>query len=160
MCATANAQLGIVKKPGVNLGANFIYAMPQGNFKNAYQFGGGGELFTGVGWGSTYIMASVGITGYKAQTVYPHDITAIPVKAGLKKYFLLKKIFINGDIGVSSLKVNDATSSTFTTGFGGGARLLGLEAALYYNAFKNNGGYSTTGYSNSVQAKIGWSFSL
>lgn len=159
LSTVANAQLGIAKRPKIALGGNLIYAMPQGKFNQAYQYGVGGELYGGLGLGSTYLLASIGIIGYKGQSDY-NTLTAVPVKVGLKKYFLLKKVFINGDLGVSTIKVNSVSSSAFTSGFGGGIRLLGLEAALYYNAFKNNAGYSTTGYSNNLQAKIGWSLSL
>lgn len=162
LSASANAQLGIVKKPGITLGGNFIYAMPQGNFKgeDAYKFGVGGELYGGVGWGSTYLVATVGYTAYKPQSGFKNTLSAVPVKVGLKKYFLLKKLFINGDLGVSSIKVSGSSASAFTAGAGAGVRLLGLELALYYNAFQNKVGYSTTGYSNSINAKIGWSFTL
>lgn len=160
LAASAKAQLGIVRKPGVMLGGNFIYSMPQGDFKTAYKFGVGGELYGGVGWGSTYLIGSVGVNAYKNQSGFSNTLTAIPVKVGLKKYFFLKKIFINGDVGVSTIKVSGSSSSVFTAGFGAGVRLLGLELALYQNAFKNNGGYSASGYSNSLNAKIGWSFSL
>ena len=158
--ANAKAQLGIVKKPGISIGANFIYSMPQGSFKDSYQMGVGGELFGGVGWGSTYLLASVGITGYKHQGSYSNTLTAVPVKIGLKKYFLLKKIFITGDIGSVAIKSNGEKVNAFTAGFGAGVRLLGLELSLYQNTFKNNGAYSSVGYSNSLNAKIGWSFAL
>lgn len=156
--ASAKAQLGIITKPGLALGANFIYSMPQGNFKDHYKFGVGGELYAGIKWGSTSLIGTVGVTGYKNQSGYSNTLTTVPVKVGLKKYFLLRKIFINGDLGVTTVKVGGASSSGFTAGFGAGVRLLGLELALYQNAFKNNGGYSTTGYSNSLNAKIGWGF--
>ena len=159
LASTCCAQLGIVKRPKLALGANFIYAMPQGKFSDAYKFGVGGEVYGGVGLGSTYLLASIGITGYQGQSNVS-TLTAVPIKAGLKKYFLLKKIFLNGDVGVSTIKVSNSSASTFTAGFGAGVRLLGLEAALYYNTFKNNVGYSTTGYSNNLQAKIGWGLSL
>lgn len=156
---SVSAQLGIVKRPKLSLGANFIYAMPQGSFSDAHQQGIGGEVYGGLGLGSTYLLASVGVVSFKGQPNY-NTLTSTPIKVGLKKYFLLKKIFINADAGIATIKVNDVSANAFTAGFGAGVRLLGLEAALYYNTFKNNIGYSKTGYSNNLQAKIGWGLSL
>lgn len=158
---SANAQLGIVKKPGITFGGNLIYAMPKSTFNESYKFGGGGEIFAGVGLGSTFITVSMGTLRFHAQKSNPAGaITIVPTKVGLKKYFFLKKVFINGDIGSAKIKTNNESTSAFTAGFGGGVRLLGIEAAVYFNTFKNNIGYSTSGYSNNVQAKVGWRFTL
>ncbi len=119
----------------------------------------GGELFAGVGRGSTYLVGSLGIVEYSARSGYK-SLSAVPVKIGLKKYFLLKRIFINGDVGVATIKVDEESSKAFTAGYGAGLKLLGFEAAIYFNAFKNNVGYTTSGFSNSTQVKVGWSFSL
>lgn len=157
--STAIAQLPAVARPGLVLGGNIIYANPKTNFKNAYQFGAGGELFAGVGIRSTYVVGSVGIIGFNGRSGYK-NLSMVPVKIGLKKYFLLKRIFINGDVGVATVKVDDATAKAFTAGYGAGARLFGLEAAIYYNAFKNLIGYTSSGFSNTMQLKLGWGFSL
>jgi hypothetical protein len=152
---SAKAQL---KKPGIELGGNFIYGTPKGKFADAYNFGVGGELYGGVGLGSTYLIATIGITGYKAQSQNEAGtMVSRPVTLGLKKYFLLKKLFINADAGASSVKVSNTTYSGFTGGVGAGVRLLGLEAGLYYNTFKNP---FSNGYNNSLNAKIGFGFSL
>ncbi|MDQ6812647.1 MAG: hypothetical protein M3040_02735 [Bacteroidota bacterium] len=157
----AIAQLNIVKRPRINLGTNIIYATPHGNFANAYAFGIGCELVGGIGVGSTYFIGSIGNMWYKATGNNSlGNLTTVPVKVGLKRYFLLKRFFINGDVGIATFKINNTSSSAFTAGFGAGIKLLGLEAALYYNTFKNNIGYSKAWYSNNTQAKIGWSFSL
>lgn len=153
---TANAQLGIIKKPGLALGANFIYSMPQGNFNDAYKFGVGGEIYAGIKWGSTALIGSVGATAYKNRSGFSNTLTSVPVKVGLKKYFLLRRIFLNADLGVTTVKVGGVSSSGFTAGFGAGVRLLGLELSLYQNTFKNNGAYSSSDYSNSLNAKIGF----
>ena len=146
-----------IKKPGITLGGNVIYAMPQGIFQKGYSYGFGGEAYGGVGLGSTYLIATVGVTSYKPQANNGVNLTAIPVKVGLKNYFLLKKFFINADAGVATIKNGSASGSVFTAGLGAGVRLLGLEAGLYYNTFGN---LYDDGYSNSLHAKLGWSFSL
>jgi hypothetical protein len=152
----AIAQSGKLNTPKISLGGSVLFALPQGSFKEAYGFGLGGELVGGVGLGSTYVLGSIGITGYKPRSGFSNTLSALPVKVGIKKYFLLKRIFIQGDLGVSTIKVSGESAKAFTAGYGGGVRLIGFEAGLYYNAFKNNIGYSTKGFSNSVQLKIGW----
>lgn len=155
-----DAQSVLMKKPGIILGADIIYSMPKGNFNTTYEFGLGGELLGGVGFGSTYLTGSIGITGYNSRPEYPNNLTVIPIKAGLRKYLFFKKIFVNADLGQSTLKFNKTSSKAFTAGFGGGVRLLGFEVSLYYNTFKNNAGYTKSGFSNNVQLKAGWNFIL
>jgi len=155
LVASANAQL---KKPGITLGANFVYSMPKGDFRDQYKFGAGGELYAGVGLGSTYLVGTVGMTSYKDESSNEAGtLTYIPVKLGLKKYFFLKKIFVQGDVGVATIKVQGISESDFTAGIGAGVRLLGLEAGLYSSTWKYS---DKKGYANSLNAKIGYSFSL
>lgn len=159
--AITKAQPVVVKRPRITGGINIIYATPHGNFKDAYGFGIGGELVGGVGLGSTYVIGSIGNIWYKATgNTSAGNLTTVPVKVGLKRYLLLNKFFINGDVGAATLKVNNVSSRAFTAGFGGGIKLLGLEAGLYFNTFKNNIGYSKSGFSNNTQLKIGWGILL
>src|SRR3712207_114753 len=55
-------------KPGITLGAQMVYSMPQGDFKDRYKYGIGGEAFGGIGWGSTFLIATVGISGFSAES--------------------------------------------------------------------------------------------
>jgi hypothetical protein len=157
---TGYAQAGLIKKPGVTLGGNLVYSMPRGQFADRYKFGFGGEVYAGVGWGSTYLIGTLGITKYEKQSSVSNAISTVPFTIGLRKYLLLKRLFINGDLGSTSIKFGNSSTNAFTAGFGGGLRLLGLEVALYYNAMKNTYLESPKGYSNSVNVKIGWNFTL
>ena len=143
-------------KPGFTVGGNLIYSMPSGDFANAYKYGGGGEIFGGIGLGKTYLIATAGASAYRPEG-NQGTLTYVPVKIGLKQYFLLNKLFLNGDIGTASIKVRDVKSNQFTIGLGAGARLLGLEAGLYLASFKNP---NAKGYFNSLNAKVGWSFKI
>jgi hypothetical protein len=81
------------------------------------------------------------------------------MKLGIKQYFLAKRLFVNGDIGVAYLKnktVNSAVSR-FSSDIGAGVRLLGLEASIYYDNWKNLNG---SGTSSNVQYKLGYNFTL
>src|SRR4051812_31268272 len=91
-----NAQAGLIKKPGVTVGGNLVYSIPQGQFADRFKFGFGGEVYGGVGWGSTYITATLGVTRYEKKSSVSNSISAVPFKIGLRKYLLLKRLFING----------------------------------------------------------------
>ena len=154
------AQTGIIKKPGVTLGGNLVYSMPRGQFADGFKFGIGGEVHAGVGWGSTYLIGTLGVTRYEKRSSVSNSISAVPFTIGLRKYLLLKRLFINGDLGSTSIKFGNSSTRAFTAGFGGGVRLLGLEVALYYNAMKNSYLETPKGYSNSVNVRVGWNFTL
>lgn len=151
----ANCQL---KKPGITLGASLMYNMPKGAFSNGYSFGGGGEVFGGLGIGQTFIVGTLGYSKFKARSGNPAGtLTYAPVKLGVKQFLFARRLFVNFDLGVASVKNKSFNEGLFTRGFGAGARLLGLEVALYYDGFKNK---NASGFSNSLNAKMGWSFSL
>jgi hypothetical protein len=157
---SVQAQPAIIKKPGITLGGNFIYASPKGRFDDYYNYGVGAEAYGGVGWGSTYLVVTIGVTSHINKPGLADRADIVPLKFGLKKYLLLKRLFLNADVGSASVKVSDTKVRAFTGGVGAGVRLLGLEASLYYSTFRNKTGYSTKGYANSLQAHIGWNFTI
>lgn len=155
---TANIAHAQVQKPGITVGGYAIYAKPQGGFNDAYSFGGGGEVFGGAGLGKTFIIATAGFSAFKATSgIHSGNVTYLPVKIGLKQYIFRKLLFINADVGRAIVKNKNFNESRFTRGIGFGAKLLGLEAALYYDGWKN---VHASGFSNSVNIKAGWSISL
>lgn len=152
---TAKAQ---VQKPGITLGGNLVYARPQGNFEKLYNFGGGAEVFGGMGMGKTFIIATAGYSAFKAQPgIHSGALTYIPVKIGVRQYILRKVLYINADLGRATVKNKTFNENRFTRGMGAGVKLLGLQVALYYDGWKNK---NTPGFSNSMQVKAGWSLSL
>lgn len=147
-----------ISKPGITIGGNLIYAKPKGNFANEYNFGGGGEIFGGVGLGKTFIIATAGYSKFKTQSdIHSGWLTYSPIKIGLKQFLFRKLIFINADLGKATVKNKDFNQSRFTRGIGIGAKLLGLQANLYYDGWKN---VNAPGFANSLNFKIGWSLSL
>jgi len=84
-------------------------------------------------------------------------LTYIPVKVGVKQLFLLRKIFVQGDLGVATVKMRGTSESGFTAGAGAGVRLAGLELGLYYNTFQVK---MIDKSANSLNAKLGYSFTL
>lgn len=155
---TANVSNGQIKKPGITIGGSLLGAVPQGNFKNAYSFGAGAEVFGGIGLGNTFIIATLGYSAYEAKSnAESGTLTYKPIKVGIKQFLLLKRLFINGDIGVASVKNKNYNASVFTSGIGAGVRLLGIEVGLYYDGWKNP---DAGGFSNSVAGKLSYSISL
>ena len=147
-----------IQKPGITLGGYLIYAGPKGDFKKAYNFGAGGEVFGGIGLGKTFIIGTAGFSAFKTQSgIRSGTLTYIPLKIGLKHFIFRKLLFINADLGKAIVKNNNFNERRFTRGIGFGAKLLGLEAGLYYDGWKNK---NAPGFSNSVNIKAGWSLSL
>src|SRR4051794_3142332 len=101
---SVSAQTSLIKKPGVTVGGNLIYSIPQGQFADRYKFGFGGEVYAGVGWGSTFLIGTIGAARFEKQSSVSNSISTVPLKIGLRKYLLLKRLFINGDLGSTSVK--------------------------------------------------------
>jgi hypothetical protein len=143
-----------LKRPGIIGGANVMYAMPSGSFHDTHSYGYGAEAFAGASLGKTYFVGTIGIANFKAFREEDGDIRYTPIKAGVRRYFLLKKLFINGDVGVALVKnkTTNKAESRILRGFGAGVRLFGLEGSLYYDGFKS---MSSSGFSNSLNAKVG-----
>ena len=145
-------------KPGITLGAYAMYTKPKGDFATAYIDGGGAEVFGGVGLGKTFIIGTIGYSAFQAANNYPYGgLTYIPVKVGIKHFLVGKHLFVNADAGFATVKNKLFSGSQFTRGIGAGVKLLGLEAAVYYDGWKNK---DTGDYSNCLDFKLGWSFSL
>ena len=145
-----------LKRPRLVIGANILYANPQGSLSNGYNFGIGGELSAGIGLGKTFVIGSYGNSLYFANNENGYgNLSVKPMRIGIKQYFLANKVFVMGDVGAAAVKdkTMNTASSQFTRGIGAGLRLLGLEGGVYYNGWKSIHG---SGYSNNVQFKLGW----
>ena len=147
-----------IKKPEITAGGYLLYARPKGDFKEAYNFGGGGEVFGGAGLGKTFIIGTAGFSAFASRSgAHSGTLTYVPLKIGLKHYLFKKIVFVNADLGIAAVKNKNFSASRFTRGIGFGGKLFGLEAALYYDGWKNK---NAPGFSNSINIKAGWSFSL
>lgn len=147
-----------LKKPGLFIGGNLLYSAPRGNFANSYKGGPGAEAVGGLGYGKTYLVATLGYAHFISRP----GVSAIiykPKKIGIRQYIMGKRLFLNADIATASIRdrSKSVAENHLTRGFGGGVRLLGMEAALYYDGFKNA---NSTTYSNSLQFKLGWNLGI
>lgn len=156
-CLSSSKAVAQIKKPGITIGGSVMVSNPQGSFGDAYNFGAGVEARAGIGWGNSFIIGTAGFQGFNAESKTLGTLTYMPLKLGMRQYFLKKILFINADLGIASVKNKLMSEGRFTRGIGVGAKLLGLELALYYDGWKNK---NASGFSNFVDAKVGWSFSL
>jgi len=160
ICFAAIAGMGQIKRPHLLVAANVSYFNPQGSFSDKYKFGAGGEISGGIGVDKTFLVATLGTSTFFANNKSEaNKLTVKPVKIGIRQFFLAKRLFINGDLGMANVKdkTTGISQNRFTRGFGTGVRLFGLEGGLYYNGWKS---INESGFSNSVQVKIGWGISL
>ena len=155
---TATSLHAQLTKPGFILGAGVVYSNPKGNFSNEFSRGLGAEIRGGIGLGKTYLVASTGYSYFFGKNDND-NLPVRPFKIGLRRYILGKKIFINTDIGRATIKdkIKGTNEVHNLRGFGAGAHLFGLEAAINYDGWDNAG---SNGFSNSLQYKVGWNFKL
>lgn len=149
-----------IKRPHLLVGANGSYFNPQGSFSDKYKFGAGGEISGGIGVEKTFLVVTLGTSTFFADNKSDaNNLTIKPAKVGIRQFFLAKRIFVNGDLGMANVKdkTTGISQNRFTRGVGAGVRLFGLEGGLYYDGWKN---INESGFSNSVKVKIGWGMVL
>lgn len=159
-CAGGFLSEAQIKKPGFLLGGNLVYTMPRGDFANDYKNGLGAEVSAGLGYGKTYLVGTLGYMHLMDKgNLNTTNTMYKPVKVGIRRYIIGKNLFVNVDVGNTTLvsKEKNTKTSTYTHGFGAGVRLLGIEAALYKDSWKNP---NIPGFSNSLQYKLGWNLTL
>jgi len=96
----ASAQL---KLPHLHLIANANYATPSNDaFSNINKAGIGVEAGAGLGYGSTMFMATLGYQRFGASVSnLDGDLNITSVKAGIRQYVLLGRLFLLGNIGTA-----------------------------------------------------------
>jgi hypothetical protein len=138
------------------------YAQPmQSSFKNNYNFGLGGDAGVGLGTGKTKLVGTVGYTFFDAKSGEAGNITYVPMKLGIRRYFLpANLIFIHADAGVATIKDKtiDGSYSRFTADVGAGAKLGPMDVGIAYEGFSNRAG--TSGFTSWLAFKVGWRFGL
>ncbi len=129
-----------LKKPGLTFGAGLLYAKPKSSFAKAYSAGVGAEIKGGIGLGNTYLIATTGYSVFAPRSGNKDGmLSCTPLKIGVKQYLLAKRIFINGNVGNVKIKSKniEGIENRFSADIGAGVRILGLEAGIYYDAWKN-----------------------
>ncbi len=154
----SSAQL---KLPHLQLIANANYATPANDaFTDVNKAGLGVEAGAGLGYGSTMFMATLGYQRFGASTTnLAGDLNVTSIKAGLRQYILLGRLFLLGNIGtaIQSYSGISTKGSNLIYEFGGGFRLLGLELQLSKSYWQQP---INTPASNAFNVKVGFSFKL
>jgi len=119
------------KLPHLQLIANANYATPSNDaFSNINKAGIGVEAGAGLGYGSTMFMGTVGYQRFGASASnLAGDLNVTSVKAGIRQYVFLGRLFILGNIGtaIQSYSGINTKGSNVIYEFGSGVRLFGLE---------------------------------
>lgn len=138
------------------------YASPvQTSFRNDYNYGAGAEGGVGVKVGKKeFLTGTVGYTVFNSPSKELGNITYVPMKIGLRKYFLpTNLLFVHVDAGVGNIKdkTTNSSYSRFTADAGAGVKLGPFEMGLAYDGFTRKG---SSGYASWVAFKAGWRFGL
>lgn len=136
------------------------YASPvQNSFKADYNYGAGAEGGAGVKVGKkTFLTGTVGYMVFNSPSKDLGNITYIPMKVGVRKYFLpTNLLFVHTDAGVGQIKdkTTNSTSSRFSADVGGGVKLGPFEMGIAFDGFVRNGGFASW-----VGFKAGWRFGI
>ncbi len=156
--SNVSAQL---KLPHLQLIANANYATPSNDaFNNSNKAGIGVEAGAGLGYGSTMVMGTLGYQRFGASASnLAGDLNVTSIKAGLRQYVLLGRLFLMGNIGTAIQSYSDASTngSNMIYEFGGGVRLFGLELQLTKSYWQQP---INTAASNAFNVKVGFSLKL
>jgi hypothetical protein len=138
------------------------YASPvQTSFRNDYNFGLGAEAGAGIDVGKkTFLTGTVGYTVFNAPSKELGNIIYVPMKLGLRKYFLpANLLFIHADAGVGQIKdkTTHSSYSRFSGDVGAGLKLGLFEMGVDYNGFSRQG---SSGNASWLEFKAGWRFGL
>ncbi len=156
--STVSAQF---KLPHIQLIANANYATPSNDaFNNSNNAGIGVEAGAGLGYGSTMIMGTLGYQRFGASsTNLAGDLNITSVKAGIRQYIFLGRLFALGNIGtaIQSYSGTSTKGSNIIYEFGGGVRLFGFELQLTKSYWQQP---IPVAASNAFNVKVGFSFKL
>jgi hypothetical protein len=133
------------------------YASPVGKLRESNNSGFGLEAGAGIGMKKTFITGTTGMTWLvvnRRGTVSQGGLRYTPLKLGIRRYMLLKNLFIKGEAGFATMKVIDTDNKTtkLTSSFGAGVKLTRLEFLVDYN--------TVAGYGSWVGLKVGFAFGL
>lgn len=158
LTSLSNTTIAQNRKPGLLIGANILYNVPQGSFLNGYGKSPGAEVVGGLGLGKTFMQASYGTTRFLGRQGNK-DIVSKPITIGIRQFIFRKNLFVKAGIGRASIiaKTSNLKQNFFTHQYGGGVRFGGIEAGVYYGGWNDNVAHRSYQY---LQYKIGWNLML
>ena len=151
-----------VVKPRPAFGLNLVFSKPIGNFSNEVNFGAGAAVFGGIAWEKTSLFAT---TGYRVLSdgwcLCNNLLEYVPVKVGVKQFVSAKTMYVQGDLGIASVKSGGVVQSSFAADIGVGLQLSKFQLGLFYETFTRRIYYEqNSSNANSFNAKIGFDFSV
>jgi hypothetical protein len=141
----------------VFLFAHGVYSSPVDSyFKHQFNYGWGVEGGAGIGTGRTFLVGTVGYTGFNSVSASKYgNTTFVPIKAGLRHYILVGKIlFLQVDAGLAHVQNEVIYGSRFTGDLGLGFKFGPFEAIATYDGYARGAG-ETSGYSSWIGIKAG-----
>jgi len=123
------------------------YASPVGYLRDANNAGLGVEAGAGIGMAKTFLTGTVGTTwlasNKRAGNTSQGGLKYTPYKLGVRRYLLLKNLFVKGEAGLATMKYIDTDNKTskLTTSFGAGLKFTTFEALIDYNSVANYGSW-------------------
>jgi hypothetical protein len=135
------------------------YASAVGKLRDANNSGLGLEIGAGLGTNKTFFTATIGTTWFavnrhEGSTNTNGGLKYTPYKIGIRRYVLLKNLFIKADVGMATMKYIDkeGKSTKLTTSIGAGVKLTRFELLADYN--------SVGSYGSWIGLKVGFAFGL
>jgi hypothetical protein len=133
------------------------YASPVGKLRESNNSGFGLEVGAGIGMKKTFITGTTGMTWLvvnRRGTISQGGLRYTPVKLGIRRYILLKNLFIKGEAGLATMKIidTDNKATKFTSSFGTGIKFTRFEAVVDYNTVGSYGSW--------FGLKVGFAFGL
>ncbi|RFM28909.1 hypothetical protein DXN05_09075 [Deminuibacter soli] len=151
---------------------NPMYNAPSGDkFSGAYNAGFGIEGGAGIGWGRTFLTGTLGYNWFNATGKYknfglpgtkPGNLTATPIKVGIRQYLFGRMLYAKVDGGVAFTNNKHDKGSKFIADAGVGVKLAGFNLGIDVNTLNFGLGepYTSGKWVNWVSFKAGWSFGL
>ncbi len=149
------------KLPHAQIFANLNYETPtNGNFKDAFKAGYGGEAGGGLGFGSTMLVGTLGYQTFdNTNTNLAGNLKMTTIKAGIRQYVFLGKIFFLGNIGNANTaySISNLSANNLLFEYGAGISLFGLELQATQSGWNQP---IPVDASKSFNVKLGFSFKI
>lgn len=132
-----------------------------GDFSKEVEFGAGAEVYGGVAWGKTSLSVTTGYRVYSDEWCMCDNLLEyVPVKMGVKHFLSAKTLFMQGDLGIASVKFRGTVQASFAADLGVSMQLSKFQLELFYETFTRRKYYEqNSSNASSFNAKIGFNFS-
>lgn len=122
------------------------YASPVGQLREKNNGGLGLEAGLGIGLNKTFIVGTIGTTWFfvnRRLNSSDGGVKYTPYKLGVRRYVLLKNLFVKADLGLAAMKIIDTDNkeTKLTSSFGAGFKFTTMEVLVDYNSVASYGSW-------------------